>query len=415
MYDLIIDNALLCDGTGAAAVMGSLAVQDGRIAAQGALGGAGARQRIDADGRVLSPGFIDPHTHYDAQLAWDPLVTCSPLHGVTTVLFGNCGVGVAPVHASMREQVMLDLVGVEGIALDVMKQGIAWRWETWGQYLDALDGSGLGINVAGLLAYTPLRHFVMGAQSRERAATDSEIDAMTAIFRTAMDEGVLGDAAPRTGPLGRRPAVCSGRAAAQAPGASPSATRAGAPRECILENLQQQSERRQRLRRLPGHVGRAVLRRRAHGPHVRAEVLGEFVQQRLRHHHTAGAREFREDAGELRFGHQVDPRAAGRRAQLVTHAHHHLGAAHVGTGLAVELAGQLFALHGVRQRALEVQTLGPERHGEQAGVAAVLLALTHAGAGQEPGKHRNVLEYGDDFVWPAGQLEGVLELHGRPI
>ena len=192
MHDLVIDNALLCDGTGAPATIGSLAVRDGRIAAMGSLKGEAARQRIDAEGRVLSPGFIDPHTHYDAQLAWDPLVTCSPLHGVTTVLFGNCGVGVAPVHASMREQVMLDLVGVEGIPLEVMKQGIDWRWETWGQYLDALDASGLGINVAGLLAYTPLRHYVMGAASRERAATEDEIAGMTAIFRSAMDEGAFG-------------------------------------------------------------------------------------------------------------------------------------------------------------------------------------------------------------------------------
>ena len=192
MYDLVIDNALLCDGTGAPAAMGALAVQEGRIAAMGRVDGAGARQRIDAEGRVLSPGFIDPHTHYDAQLAWDRVVTCSPLHGVTTVLFGNCGVGVAPVKASMREQVMLDLVGVEGIPLDVMKQGIDWRWETWGEYLDALDRSGLGINVAGLLAYTPLRHYVMGAASRDRAATDGEIAGMTAIFRSAMKEGAFG-------------------------------------------------------------------------------------------------------------------------------------------------------------------------------------------------------------------------------
>jgi N-acyl-D-amino-acid deacylase len=192
MHDLVIENALLCDGTGAAATMGSLAVRGGRIVALGRLTGEAAFQRIDAGGRALSPGFIDPHTHYDAQLAWDPLVTCSPLHGVTTVLFGNCGVGVAPVQASMREQVMLDLVGVEGISLDVMRKGIDWRWETWGQYLDALDGSRLGINVAGLMAYTPLRHYVMGADSRERAATDNEIAEMTAIFRAAMEEGAFG-------------------------------------------------------------------------------------------------------------------------------------------------------------------------------------------------------------------------------
>ena len=192
MHDLVIDNARLCDGTGAPTTPGSLAVRDGRIAALGRLDGAAARRRIDANGQVLAPGFIDPHTHYDAQLAWDPLVTCSPLHGVTTVLFGNCGVGVAPVRPDMRERVMQDLVGVEGIPLEVMRQGIQWRWETWGEYLDALDASRLGINVAGLLAYTPLRHYVMGEASLERAADDDEIARMTAIFRTAMDDGAFG-------------------------------------------------------------------------------------------------------------------------------------------------------------------------------------------------------------------------------
>ena len=192
MYDLIFDNARLCDGTGAASVLGSLAVEDGRIVAMGRLGGAAARRRIDAEGRVLAPGFIDPHTHYDAQLAWDPLATCSPLHGVTTIVFGNCGVGVAPVRPEMRERVMQDLVGVEGIPIDVMRQGIDWRWETWGEYLDVLDASGLGVNVAGLLAYTPLRHYVMGEASLERAATRPEIDAMTALFRSAMADGAFG-------------------------------------------------------------------------------------------------------------------------------------------------------------------------------------------------------------------------------
>src|SRR6266540_1001231 len=96
VHDLIIDNALIVDGTGAPAVPGSVAVSDGRITAVGLPPGAAARERLDAEGRVLAPGFIDPHTHYDAQLAWDPLVTPSSWHGVTTVVTGNCGVGVAP-------------------------------------------------------------------------------------------------------------------------------------------------------------------------------------------------------------------------------------------------------------------------------------------------------------------------------
>ena len=192
MYDLLIENARLCDGTGAPMHEGVLAVKNGRIAHIGAAQGAAAHRRIDARGQVLAPGFIDPHTHYDAQLAWDPMVTCSPLHGVTTVLIGNCGVGVAPVRAGMRERVMQDLVGVEGIPIEVMRQGIDWRWEDFGQYLDVLDASRLGINVAALLAYTPVRHFVLGEASLERSARDDEIAGMTGIFRGAMQAGAFG-------------------------------------------------------------------------------------------------------------------------------------------------------------------------------------------------------------------------------
>src|SRR6185436_288163 len=124
MLDLLIKNARIVDGTG-------------------------------------SPSFVDPHTHYDAQIAWDPMVTCSPWHGVTTVIMGNCGVGVAPVKPTTREILMQDLVNVEAIPYDVMKAGIDWQWESYGEYLDAIDRRGLGINVAGLVAFTPLRHYVM--------------------------------------------------------------------------------------------------------------------------------------------------------------------------------------------------------------------------------------------------------------
>lgn len=192
MYDLLIDNARLCDGAGAPIRLGSLAVRDGRIAAMGDLAGDGARRRIDAAGQVLAPGFIDPHTHYDAQLAWDPMVTCSPLHGVTTVLIGNCGVGVAPVRPQMRERVMQDLVGVEGIPIDVMRSGIDWGWETFEQYLDTIDSSQLGINVGALLAYTPVRHYVMGEASLERTASANEIIDMAAIMRSALNAGAFG-------------------------------------------------------------------------------------------------------------------------------------------------------------------------------------------------------------------------------
>ena len=192
MLDLLIRNARICDGTGAPSFMGELGVKDGVIRSVGPKNGQTAARVIDADGLVLAPGFVDPHTHYDAQLAWDPLVTCSPWHGVTTVVMGNCGVGVAPVKPETREILMQDLVNVEAIPYDVMKAGIDWQWESYGQYLDAVDRRGLGINVAGLVAFTPLRHYVMGEASFERAATGDEIAIMRRLLREAMEAGAFG-------------------------------------------------------------------------------------------------------------------------------------------------------------------------------------------------------------------------------
>lgn len=192
MYDLVIQNARICDGTGAPSYMGTLAVQDARIAYVGQENGLDARRRVDAEGLVLAPGFIDPHTHYDAQIAWDPLLTSSPWHGVTTVVMGNCGVGVAPVKPETRDVLLHDLVNVEAIPYDVMQAGIDWQWESYGEYLDAIDRRGLGINVAGLVAFTPLRHYVMGEASFERQATEDEIATMQALLREAMAHGAFG-------------------------------------------------------------------------------------------------------------------------------------------------------------------------------------------------------------------------------
>src|SRR5262245_9462301 len=192
MLDLLIKNARICDGTGTPSVMGSLGVKNGLIQSLGKTSGQTAERVLDAEGLVLAPGFVDPHTHYDAQIAWDPLLTCSPWHGVTTVVMGNCGVGVAPVKPETREILMQDLVNVEAIPYDVMKAGIDWQWESYGQYLDAVGRSGLGINVAGLVAFTPLRHYVMGEASFERAATDDEIATMRRLLREAMQAGAFG-------------------------------------------------------------------------------------------------------------------------------------------------------------------------------------------------------------------------------
>jgi N-acyl-D-aspartate/D-glutamate deacylase len=192
MYDLIIENARICDGTGKSSFYGSVAVKDGLIATVGKSSGEAAAKKINADGLALAPGFIDPHTHYDAQVAWDPLVTCSSWHGITTVVMGNCGVGVAPVRPKARDIVMWDLVNVEAIPFEVMQRGIDWQWETHAEYLDALQKRGLGINVASLAALTPLRHYVMGEESFERAATQEEIAVMQKLLREAMCAGAFG-------------------------------------------------------------------------------------------------------------------------------------------------------------------------------------------------------------------------------
>jgi N-acyl-D-aspartate/D-glutamate deacylase len=142
MLDLVIENARICDGTGRPSAMGTLGARNGVITYLGSDKGLAARQRVDAGGLVLAPGFVDPHTHYDAQIAWDSLLTSSPWHGVTTVVMGNCGVGVAPVLPQTRDILMHDLVNVEAIPYDVMQAGIDWRWESYGEYLDAIGRAG---------------------------------------------------------------------------------------------------------------------------------------------------------------------------------------------------------------------------------------------------------------------------------
>lgn len=211
MFDLVIQNARICDGTGQPSFIGTLGVQNGRITHLGRSAGLAAQRTMDADGLVLAPGFIDPHTHYDAQVAWDPLLTSSPWHGVTTVVMGNCGVGVAPVKPATRHILMHDLVNVEAIPYDVMEAGIDWQWESYGEYLDSIGQRGLGTNVAGLVAFTPLRHYVMGEASFERQATPEEVTSMRQLLYEAMQAGAFGFSTTtsnnHTG-YGARPLAC---------------------------------------------------------------------------------------------------------------------------------------------------------------------------------------------------------------
>src|SRR5438552_17091420 len=192
MHDLVIDDARIVDGTGGPSRHGRIAVKVGRIVQVGGASGQAARERIDAGGRVVAPGFIDPHTHYDAQAAWDPVLTSSSWHGVTTVVTGNCGVGVAPCRPENRELLMGDLVNVEAIPLDVMREGIDWTWQSFPEWMDALGRARLGINVAPLVPLTPLRHHVIGGASFERAALPDETAAMARLFDEALGAGAFG-------------------------------------------------------------------------------------------------------------------------------------------------------------------------------------------------------------------------------
>ncbi len=191
MFDLVIRNARLYDGTGAPAVVGSLAVEDGRIAAIGA-GLPAGRQDVDAQGLALMPGIIDGHTHYDAQLTWDPFADPSPQVGVTTAVIGNCGFTIAPCRPADRDLTMRNLTQVEGMSLDALRAGIRWDFESIPQYMDMLARSGLGLNVAAFAGHSAIRTYVMGEASHQRAATDEEIARMADIVREAMAKGAIG-------------------------------------------------------------------------------------------------------------------------------------------------------------------------------------------------------------------------------
>ena len=190
-HDLLIKNAKICDGTGAPAYGGSVALTAGKITAVGQVSGI-AQQEINADGLVLAPGFIDIHTHYDAQISWDPLLTSSCWHGVTTVLMGNCGVGVAPCRPTERGVMAWDLVNVEAMPYDVLLNGVSWEWESFPQYMAAIERRGMGLNAGFLVPLSALRFYVMGEAASERAANPEEIQRMTQLFQEAMQAGAYG-------------------------------------------------------------------------------------------------------------------------------------------------------------------------------------------------------------------------------
>jgi N-acyl-D-amino-acid deacylase len=188
-YDLLITNGLIVDGSGIPAFRGDVGVKNGKIAEIGKLSGP-AQKTIDADGRAVSPGFIDNHCHYDAQVTWDPLCTFSPEHGATSVIFGNCSLSLAPVRKGTEERLAEFLSYVEAIPMSVLKT-VDFDWETIPQYMDHVDKR-LGINVGNLIGHTAVRHYVMRDDCQKAGATEAQIEQMQDVVRQGMQAGALG-------------------------------------------------------------------------------------------------------------------------------------------------------------------------------------------------------------------------------
>ena len=191
MVDLVIRNARIADGLGNPLVEGDLAVVDGKVSEVGQVTGTGA-QELDAEGQVLAPGAVDLHTHYDAQLTWDPTASPSAALGVTTVVTGNCGFGVAPAPLDKRDTILANLAEVEGMSLESLSAGMEWGFESFPEYLDFLTSKGAYPNVAVLASHTVMRTAVMGEAGSERPASPDELTTMLSMFREAMAAGAVG-------------------------------------------------------------------------------------------------------------------------------------------------------------------------------------------------------------------------------
>jgi N-acyl-D-amino-acid deacylase len=190
-YDLVIRNGVVIDGSGMPRYRGDVGVSGGRIAAIGRIRES-AREVIDAEGQVVAPGFVDGHTHMDAQVFWDPLGTCSCWHGVTSVVMGNCGFTLAPCAKPDRHLVVKNLERAEDIAGAAMDAGIDWTWTTYPEFLGALDALPKGINYAGYVGHSALRTFAMGERAFEKAASEDDLRVMERELRNAMTAGAMG-------------------------------------------------------------------------------------------------------------------------------------------------------------------------------------------------------------------------------
>ena len=196
-YDLLVKNGTVVDGSGSSGYRADVGIIDGKIAAIGRIN-EGAKQTIDADGHIVSPGFVDGHTHMDAQIFWDPIGSCSCYHGVTSVIMGNCGFTLAPCKQEDADMVFRNLERAEDLSRDAMLEGIDWRWETFPEFLDVIDELPKGINYAGYIGHSALRTYVMGERAFSDVASEDDVRNMRQLVKQAVRAGAIGFSTSRT-------------------------------------------------------------------------------------------------------------------------------------------------------------------------------------------------------------------------
>ena len=196
-YDLLVKNGTVVDGSGSSGYRADVGIIDGKIAAIGRIN-EGAKQTIEADGHIVSPGFVDGHTHMDAQIFWDPIGSCSCYHGVTSVIMGNCGFTLAPCKQEDADMVFRNLERAEDLSRDAMLEGIDWRWETFPEFLDVIDELPKGINYAGYIGHSALRTYVMGERAFSDAASEDDVRNMQQLVKQAVQAGAIGFSTSRT-------------------------------------------------------------------------------------------------------------------------------------------------------------------------------------------------------------------------